>query len=41
VAPFSADNRVSDALERTNQTVGGHAARDFHAASTEINSSFT
>jgi len=35
------DYRVSDLLQRADQTVAGHAARSLHAAPRGINSSFT
>jgi hypothetical protein len=41
VAAFLADHRVAEVLQRVNYTVCGYAARQLHAASTEINSSFT
>ena len=41
VASLLTDHPVADVLQRANYTVCGHAARQLHAASTEINSSFT
>ena len=38
---FLADYRVSEAGEHVNQPIAGHAARQPHAASKGINSSFT
>lgn len=41
MATFLADYRVSEAGEHVNQPVAGHPARQPHAASNGINSSFT
>jgi hypothetical protein len=35
------DYRISDLLQRADQTVTRHATRQFHAASSGINSSLT
>jgi hypothetical protein len=35
------DYGISKVLQRADQPAGGHAARQFHAASTGINSSLT
>ncbi len=35
------DDLVTEALECADQTICGHIAREFHAASTGISSSFT
>ena len=40
VATFLAEHRVSEAGQQVDQTIAGHAARQFHAASNGINSSF-
>jgi hypothetical protein len=41
MAPFLTVYRVSDLLERADETVARHAPRQFHAASSGISSSFT
>lgn len=41
VAALLTDHGVPNLLQRTNQTFASHAARQLHAASTGINSSFT
>jgi len=41
MASLLPDYRVSDLLQRADQTVAGHATRKFHAASRGINSSLT
>jgi hypothetical protein len=41
MAASLADHDVSNTLKHMDQTVGGNAARELHAASTEINSSLT
>ena len=41
MAPLLPDYGVSGLLQRANQTIAGHATRQFHAASTGISSSLT
>jgi hypothetical protein len=41
VAAFLTDHPVAELFERTDQTLRGNSARQLHAASTGINSSFT
>ena len=41
VAALLTDHLVAEVFQRVNYAVCGYAARQLHAASTEINSSFT
>ena len=41
VAALLTDHRVAEVFQRVNYPVCGYAARQLHAASTGINSSFT
>lgn len=41
VAPSLADNPISKVFQGVNDTMPGYAPRQFHAASTGINSSLT
>lgn len=41
MAPLLADHAISEMFERTDQTFGGYAPRQFQAASIGINSSLT
>jgi hypothetical protein len=41
MATLLANHRISKMLQDTNQTIGGYAAWQLHAASTGINSSLT
>lgn len=41
MAPLLADDHISEAFQRADQTISGYAALQLHAASTGINSSLT